>query len=243
MIQQPESSPFVLDNTKLMQITAVDVRSTASISIPGANGPLVTIHPDGRLEYGPGYEPDEAARLFWDAMRRWAPSPMEKQFGRPLTERINANLARGQKAEETLRTLALMFEGLQRLLATSSRDWGEYRVDAWLWAVLLGWDCKEDVHDETCVHGAMEEMQQRHGWDDAAVAKARRYRAAVRAVEAFAEEHPAAGHVYLSTGCLHGEHAYCQSMTGQQGEKRPGRCKFCDARCTCSCHGEAEGAA
>lgn len=43
-------------------------------------------------------------------------------------------------------------------------------------------------------------------------------------------------HSYLSTGCFHGEHAYCQSMTGQQGEKRPGRCKFCEARCTCSCH-------
>lgn len=43
-------------------------------------------------------------------------------------------------------------------------------------------------------------------------------------------------HDYLSTGCLHGEHAYCQSMTGQAGAKRPGRCKFCDARCVCSCH-------
>ncbi|MFB8122053.1 hypothetical protein ACFVG1_12770 [Streptomyces bacillaris] len=52
-----------------------------------------------------------------------------------------------------------------------------------------------------------------------------------------------APHAYLSTGCLHGEHAYCQSMTGQQGEKRPGRCKFCDARCTCPCHGETEGTA
>ncbi|MFF2864557.1 hypothetical protein ACFVSX_32335 [Streptomyces rubiginosohelvolus] len=92
------------------------------------------------------------------------------------------------QAEETLRTLAQMFEGLQRLIATSSRDWGEYRVDAWLWAVLLGWDCEEDVHGETCVHGTMEEMQQAHGWDDAAVAKARRYRAAVRAAEAFTEE-------------------------------------------------------
>lgn len=30
------------------------------------------------------------------------------------------------------------------------------------------------------------------------------------------------GHLYLSTGCLHGEHAYCQSMTGQAGAKRPG---------------------
>lgn len=45
-------------------------------------------------------------------------------------------------------------------------------------------------------------------------------------------------HRYLSTGCLHGEHAYCQAMTGQQGEKRPGRCKFCDAQCVCDCHAE-----
>ncbi|MBB6440251.1 hypothetical protein HNQ79_006766 [Streptomyces candidus] len=44
-------------------------------------------------------------------------------------------------------------------------------------------------------------------------------------------------HLYLSTGCLHGEHAYCQGMTGQQGAKRPGQCKFCAARCTCPCHG------
>lgn len=47
-------------------------------------------------------------------------------------------------------------------------------------------------------------------------------------------------HIYLSTGCLHGHHDYCRSMTGQQGEKRPSRCKFCDARCVCPCH---EGAA
>jgi DNA-directed RNA polymerase subunit RPC12/RpoP len=36
--------------------------------------PLVTIHPSGELEYGPGYTPDEAARRFWDAMRRLAPA-------------------------------------------------------------------------------------------------------------------------------------------------------------------------
>lgn len=50
-------------------------------------------------------------------------------------------------------------------------------------------------------------------------------------------------HIYLSTGCLHGQHDYCQCATGQQGEKRPGRCKFCDARCICPCHdlaGQAE---
>jgi ParB-like chromosome segregation protein Spo0J len=80
--------------------------------------------------------------------------------------------------------LAALFEGFARLLATSSRDWGTYRVDAWLYAVILGWDCEEDVHDDTCTHGAMEEMQQQHGWDDETVAKARRYRAIVRALTA-----------------------------------------------------------
>ena len=48
-------------------------------------------------------------------------------------------------------------------------------------------------------------------------------------------------HVYLSTGCLHGRHDYCQSMTGHAGSKRPGRCKFCAAACTCPCHTEPAG--
>lgn len=43
-------------------------------------------------------------------------------------------------------------------------------------------------------------------------------------------------HVYLSTGCLHGDHDYCQSMTGLNGKKRPGECKHCDAKCVCDCH-------
>jgi hypothetical protein len=59
-----------------------------------------------------------------------------------------------------------------------------------------------------------------------------------------AEEHtapaPAAteatGHQYLSTGCFHGDHDYCKSMTGLNGAKRPGECKKCGAKCICSCH-------
>ncbi|MFD3516266.1 hypothetical protein [Streptomyces sp. NPDC058657] len=78
--------------------------------------------------------------------------------------------------------LAPMFEGFERLLTTSSRDWGEYWVDAWLYAVLVGWDCEDAEHNRTCVHGALEEMAARHGWDDETVAKVRRYRSAVRAV-------------------------------------------------------------
>jgi hypothetical protein len=43
-------------------------------------------------------------------------------------------------------------------------------------------------------------------------------------------------HSYLSTGCLHGEHGYCQSNTGAAGAKIPAQCKFCAAPCRCRCH-------
>ncbi|QES45232.1 hypothetical protein DEJ49_33370 [Streptomyces venezuelae] len=43
-------------------------------------------------------------------------------------------------------------------------------------------------------------------------------------------------HRYLSTGCLHGEHGYCQGASGQVGAKRPAQCKFCAAPCRCGCH-------
>ncbi|MFB9558672.1 hypothetical protein [Streptomyces roseoviridis] len=88
---------------------------------------------------------------------------------------------RAERAEAAVATFAAIFEGFGNLLATSSRDWAEYAVDAWLYAVVLGWDCEETEHDDTCTHGVMEEMAEAHGWDEAAVAKARRYRAAVRA--------------------------------------------------------------
>jgi hypothetical protein len=52
-------------------------------------------------------------------------------------------------------------------------------------------------------------------------------------------------HVYLSTGCLHGDvqlpdgrtgHEYCQGETGAVGAKKPASCKFCGAPCQCACH-------
>lgn len=46
-------------------------------------------------------------------------------------------------------------------------------------------------------------------------------------------KHEQLPHQYLSTACLHGEHDYCNSTEGHAGPKRPGRCKFCDALCTC----------
>lgn len=43
-------------------------------------------------------------------------------------------------------------------------------------------------------------------------------------------------HLYLSTSCRHGEHSYCQSNTGSQGDKIPAVCKFCRSGCICPCH-------
>ncbi|MEU4738149.1 MULTISPECIES: hypothetical protein [Streptomyces] len=43
-------------------------------------------------------------------------------------------------------------------------------------------------------------------------------------------------HYYLSTGCLHDQHDYCQNTRGQAGPKQPAACKFCAAPCICTCH-------
>lgn len=82
--------------------------------------------------------------------------------------------------------LAEVFESLDRVLTSSSRDWGEYWADAWLYGVLTGWDCETPhEHDDVCGDGgAMRELTQKHGWDDEAVSRLRRYRAAVRAASA-----------------------------------------------------------
>lgn len=70
------------------------------------------------------------------------------------------------------------------------------------------------------------------------------------AVNAFLAEHPdwpsgkaldqlaVVEHDYLSTGCLHGRHDYCQAPTGAVGVKAPAKCKFCNAQCKCTCHRE-----
>ena len=39
----------------------------------GGPEPLVTVKCDGTITYGKDYEPDKAARIFWEAMARNAP--------------------------------------------------------------------------------------------------------------------------------------------------------------------------
>lgn len=46
-------------------------------------------------------------------------------------------------------------------------------------------------------------------------------------------------HDYLSTSCYHNEHEYCKTsvISPVLGTKIPAKCKFCDAKCRCTCHG------
>lgn len=75
-----------------------------SFVLPGADGqPLVSISlTDGSIEYGPNYEPDEAARVFWAAMQAMFGSP-EAVFGHGLAAKVDAEMAglreRAEKAE------------------------------------------------------------------------------------------------------------------------------------------------
>ena len=45
---------------------ALPAETTSAMSI--AISSMVTIHPDGSIEYGENYKPDEAAKAFWDAV-------------------------------------------------------------------------------------------------------------------------------------------------------------------------------
>lgn len=51
-------------------------RGTDRLVIADDDGnPLVSVHSDGSLTYGEGYDPDEAARIFWNALARHSPIP------------------------------------------------------------------------------------------------------------------------------------------------------------------------
>ncbi|MFJ4988773.1 hypothetical protein ACIP9H_33855 [Streptomyces sp. NPDC088732] len=98
-------------------IQAVIVPPPPTISIRGTDGqPLISVHPDGRHEFGENYEPDDAAKGFWEAVERFAPSPMVWQFGAPLTATINAELARGEAADKLLHNTQRVHEAVHAAL-------------------------------------------------------------------------------------------------------------------------------
>ncbi|MFE9812329.1 hypothetical protein [Streptomyces sp. NPDC005548] len=109
--------------TDAADVQAVPIVPSPVISARGDNGLLWAVHVDGRVELGENYQPDEAARSFWETVQRLAPSGMEQQYGKPLNARINAELAAGQNAERKVQRLDQMAQAWKdRLPETLNRD-------------------------------------------------------------------------------------------------------------------------
>jgi hypothetical protein len=54
------------------------------------------------MTFGPDYTPDDAARLFWQAVQDAASPPAVRAFGPRLHARINEHMKAGQEAEQAL---------------------------------------------------------------------------------------------------------------------------------------------
>jgi hypothetical protein len=74
--------------------------------------------------------------------------------------------------------LAEALQSVHDCMVFDPRDWAAGRRDAWLWAILVGWDPDEpgDTDD------AMTEVAARYGWTDETVERLRRMQAAVAGV-------------------------------------------------------------
>lgn len=68
------------------------------LAIRSQPGELIfAVHPDGRLEYGPGYDPDDAARRFWAALA--VHMPVQQASDELVTLREDNARLRGVLAE------------------------------------------------------------------------------------------------------------------------------------------------
>jgi hypothetical protein len=94
-------------------------------------------------------------------------------------------------------TLSEALNRLGNYIATTGRDWAIYHADAWIWGLFCGWECEDGdepsghVHDDDLCVNAMVEMAERHGWSEETVARLRRYRATIRAVQQLTDGTPA----------------------------------------------------
>jgi hypothetical protein len=82
----------------------------------------------------------------------------------------------------TITELRAAIKSTRLVMATSSRDWGESRGDAWLYGIYLGWDREPDEGEEDDGETAMTELATRHRWPDTEVARLRSLKAAVDAL-------------------------------------------------------------
>lgn len=74
---------------------------------------------------------------------------------------------------------------LGNTLSGDARDFAVDHRDAWVYGVVLGWECEDHAptdHCDTCGtpdRDPLADLAERHGWDANTVARLKRYRAAV----------------------------------------------------------------
>lgn len=62
---------------------------------------------------------------------------------------------------------------IESLVAFTSRDMSEHKLEAWLYGIVLGWDTDpEDLADEGATN-AMDDVAKRHGWSHSKVERLR----------------------------------------------------------------------
>ena len=67
---------------------------------------------------------------------------------------------------------------LRARIATSPRDWAQSSDDAWMYAVLYGWDCEQQHEHTTDCRNQLVEVAAKHGWHAGRVERIRKHRAA-----------------------------------------------------------------
>jgi hypothetical protein len=116
----------IFTTTDVPAVTANLTPWPVSFILPDAGGqPMVTISlNDGSIEYGPTYDPDAAARVFWDAMQRAYGSP-DAVFGHGLAARVDAEMADlRQCAAKAEADLAIAEQHIERGNEETDRAWG-----------------------------------------------------------------------------------------------------------------------
>uniref|UniRef100_UPI003F492F14 hypothetical protein n=1 Tax=Streptomyces sp. CA-141956 TaxID=3240051 RepID=UPI003F492F14 len=64
-------------------------------------------------------------------------------------------------------------------MTNGSRDWAQDPDDAWLYAVLYGWDCEQEHQHTASCPAALDQIAAKHGWTPAQVERIRKHRAAL----------------------------------------------------------------
>lgn len=108
----------------------------------------------------------------------------------PLLHRAEIAEAERDTLKAARKEVAEAIRVASRIMTTSSRDWSLHAGDAWLWALLVGWDCEiaehaDGSHDEIDCGGPdrLEDFAERFGWTEGGIAKLRAQRRVLAALD------------------------------------------------------------